>query len=256
MIALSLLGSTLALSAESPSPSIYQLSPRIDGAVIGITTLGSIVPLSLNSSLISPKCPCDLGEVNAFDRLAIGNSSALAGTVSDFTLGATLIAPPLLDLAILGTNRALVEDLIVYSEVLSVSGALITTAKYTVQRPIPLVYGSRDPALIRDPNSYVSFYSGHTSLAFAALSATAMTAQLRYRAGPLPWIVMLGLGGSIAYERVAAGRHFPTDVIAGAVTGTMAGALIPWFHSKPGSQTVIPVSAPGNAVGVGWKTTF
>lgn len=254
-IALSLFYSSTCFSSEKP-PSVYHVSPTVDGTIIGVTTLGSIVPLSLNSQLITPKCPCDVGEVNAFDRIAIGNDSQLAGVISDVSLGVAVLGPPLLDLVLLGSNQTYLEDMVVYAEVLSVSGAFVTTAKYTAQRPIPLVYTSQDPGLLKAPNSYASFYSGHTTLAFAALSAAAMTAHYRYHIDAVPWVIVTALGGSIAYERVAAGRHFPTDVIVGAVTGTLEGILIPYFHSKPEARTSVQIMSSQSSIGLGFKTNF
>jgi membrane-associated phospholipid phosphatase len=254
-IALSLILATTCFSKEKPL-SIYQLSPVADGTIIGITTLGSIIPLTLNSHLISPKCPCSTGDVNAFDRVAIGNDSHLAGTISDVSVGVAVLGPPLLDLALLGATQPYLQDLVVYAEVLSVSGALVTTAKYTAQRPIPLVYTSTDPNLLKAPNSYASFYSGHTTLAFAALSAAAMTAHYRYQVDIVPWVIVTALGGSIAYERVAAGRHFPTDVIVGAMTGTLEGVLIPLFHSKRDTRTSVQIISPQNSIGLSIKTVF
>ncbi len=34
----------------------------------------------------------------------------------------------------------------------------------------------------------------------------------------------------VGYERVRAGEHFPTDVIAGAMAGAAIGTLVPHLH--------------------------
>ncbi|MGE5413366.1 MAG: phosphatase PAP2 family protein, partial [Syntrophomonadaceae bacterium] len=51
-------------------------------------------------------------------------------------------------------------------------------------------------------------------------------------AGAWPWVAVGLLGGSVAVERVLAGRHFYTDVIAGAAAGTAFGIAIPLLHRR------------------------
>ncbi|HSS39052.1 MAG TPA: phosphatase PAP2 family protein, partial [Polyangia bacterium] len=109
-------------------------------------------------------------------------------------------------------------------------GAFVTLTKFTVQRPIPRVYS--DPAEARDTGNYRSFYSGHTSNAFAALSAAAVTIDARYGLTWQPWVVTLLVGGSVAVERVLAGYHFYTDVLVGAAAGTVVGTGIAVLHLR------------------------
>ncbi len=143
-----------------------------------------------------------------------------------------MLAPLAIDLLAVGANEVWVEDAVVFSEVLALNGALVTLAKYTVQRPLPRVYAGQDPALARSPGGYRSFYSGHTSITFAALFATAYTIDARYGQGAWPWIGATAIGTAVAVERVAAGRHFYTDVMVGAVAGSAFGIVVPWLHER------------------------
>jgi membrane-associated phospholipid phosphatase len=71
-----------------------------------------------------------------------------------------------------------------------------------------------------------------------------MTATLRYDAGAWPWVATGLLGTSVAVERVLAGRHFYTDVIVGAVAGTVFGVTIPLLHRRGDGAprlTAVPV---------------
>ena len=47
----------------------------------------------------------------------------------------------------------------------------------------------------------------------------------------------VAITGAVGIGRVAAGRHFPTDVIAGATVGTGIGVLVPHLHVKEPSDT-------------------
>jgi membrane-associated phospholipid phosphatase len=243
----------LALAQQSRPASVYRISVKVDvpltiGAGIGLT-----LPYIFAGHLITPHCPCDPHEVNAFDRPAIGNTSAFAATLSDVTVGAVVTVPLALDLLDVGTRRRFVEDAVVFTQTLAVNGALVTVAKFLVQRPLPRTYAG-DPNLVDKPGGYRSFYSGHTSLTFAALSAAAMTVRMRHGYTVWPWIITGVVGTSVAIERVADGRHFPSDVIVGAVMGTATGVVVPWIHartrSRAGRVTVFPTHDRGVAIGL------
>ena len=229
--------------------SVYHFSPRVDVPITVIGAAGIALPYLFEDALIRRRCPCDPREVNGFDRSAIGNQSALARQLSDVTVAAVVVVPILADAKAVGMGRVWNEDVAVLFETLAVNGALVTAAKYIVQRPLPRTYAG-DPALLDDPEGYRAFYSGHTSTAFAALAAAAMTLRLRYGAKTWPWIVTGVVGTSVAVERVADGRHFPSDVIAGAVMGTAVGIAVPALHARRSRRGPNLSVAPGADGGV------
>ncbi len=73
------------------------------------------------------------------------------------------------------------------------------------------------PPLIRMPRS-TSFPSGHSASAFAF--ATGACAEL-----PALAPVLVPLASAVAYSRVHAGVHYPSDVLAGALIGVGSGVL-------------------------------
>jgi membrane-associated phospholipid phosphatase len=216
---------------EAAPRSVYRVKPSVDGSIIGVSALAIIFPYAFASDLIHPHCPCDPAAVNAFDRHVIGNHNKFLDDASDITAGIVMLAPPLLDGLDVGLSRVLVEDLTVYAETLAVNGALVTAVKYIVQRPLPRTYAG-DPTLLNQPGGYRSFYSGHTSVVVAALSAMAVTLEARHAQQFWPWFLVAAVGGMVAAERVAAGRHFYTDVAVGAVAGAAVGTLVPLAHRR------------------------
>lgn len=241
----------LALATAEPSPAdgpvtVYRLHPSIDAPIIAGAALAITVPTLLAEDIIRKRCPCDPSEINGFDRGAVGNHNGFADVTSDVTAVLAMAAPPLLNFLDIGGGEAFQADAVVFAQTLLVNGALVQIAKYAIQRPLPRTYAG-DPSLINSPGGYRSFYSGHTSTVFASLTATAMTLRLRYGERWWPWVVDGVVGSSVAVERVAAGRHFPTDVIAGALAGTLVGILVPALHAKASPIAIAP-SANGLSI--------
>lgn len=106
-------------------------------------------------------------------------------------------------------------------------GLLITnvTIKPLVARSRPwlVVDGLSNLIESSDPNS---FPSGHTCAAFAAGFSWALHVNQR-------WLKVLCVGQAVlmGYSRLHVGVHFPTDVLAGAVIGTMC-AWLAWKLEK------------------------
>jgi len=110
-------------------------------------------------------------------------------------------------------------------------------AKLLVARERPYAYA----AAMRDgePRPHtadddVSFFSGHTTVTFALAAATGTVATLRgYRWAPVPWIVGGSLAAGTGYLRIAADRHWLTDVLVGMVVGIGVGIAVPLLFHQP-----------------------
>jgi membrane-associated phospholipid phosphatase len=77
------------------------------------------------------------------------------------------------------------------------------------------------------PTHGSSFPSGHTTLAFA----TATTIALEYK----KWYITVPAylwAGSVGYSRMYLGKHYPTDVLAGAAIGIGGAYLGHWLTKK------------------------
>ena len=226
-------------SAAQARDSIYQLRPFIDIPVILVGVAGTALPYAFSGSIIDPSCPCDRSQVNGFDRGAIGNDSALAGALTDIGAGLAVAAPVVYELLTVHSYPTVLEDLTVYAQVLAVNGAVVTLVKHLVQRPLPRTYAG-DPHLVDNARGYRAFYSGHTSLTFAALSAGSMTIGLRHHKYLVPWLTTLAVGSLVGVGRVYGGYHFPSDVLVGAAAGTAIGVVIPLLHARRFWLTVAP----------------
>ncbi len=206
--------------------SVYAVDFERDLTLTGTAAAFTFVPLAPRDTTR----PRGSDSVNGLDRWVVGNSSALADHLRDGEVFVFLVAPATANGVRLLFSRAFAEDLVVYSQALAANFALHHLVRDLVSRPRPEVVAGAE----RGQEGFRSFYSGHTSTAFTALTASAYTLHLRAHAGAWPWIAATVLGASVGLERVLAGKHFVTDVVAGAAVGTAFGIGIPRLHDQRG----------------------
>jgi len=122
--------------------------------------------------------------------------------------------------------------LAVYLEACLFTRAVIYVCKGVFQRPRPYVYRPGDgSSLSRDRDAGQSFFSGHTAASFCGAVFAACMADGRMIPSNWKYPIIytgLSLASATAFLRVASGKHFPTDVLAGAA----AGSLIAWSLSR------------------------
>ncbi|HSP77464.1 MAG TPA: phosphatase PAP2 family protein, partial [Myxococcaceae bacterium] len=90
----------------------------------------------------------------------------------------------------------------------------------------------------RPSDNNVSFYSGHTSLAFSLVTAAGTVSELRgYRNRWLIWAVGLPAAAATGMLRMAADKHYLTDVLVGAAAGSLFGVGVPLLlHGREETQ--------------------
>jgi membrane-associated phospholipid phosphatase len=190
--------------------------------------------------------------LNALDRPYAGRYDGGFSLAGEALIASVYTAVLLLDLFDVHKSDepfdSFLVDFAVLAETLLLNGAVNQLVKMSVARPRPLLYG-RDPddQLLRAPERYLSFYSAHTSSAFSVGLAYAQTFAYRHPDSPYRFLVYAGavlMGGIIGATRIAAGQHFPTDVLAGAVAGTTFGLLIPWLHRRSSHAQVSMTATP------------
>lgn len=91
--------------------------------------------------------------------------------------------------------------------------------------------------LISEPGSLKSFPSDHATAAF--FLAVLLTA---HRPG---WWWSFLIAAAVAAGRVAVGVHYPTDVIAGALLGTVFGLATIWIEDMLSRRSSLPRSSGG-----------
>lgn len=120
-------------------------------------------------------------------------------------------------------------------DVLPIVESMVVTQWVT--RALKLSFGRRRPdahfAGPTDAEDNLSFPSGHTSRAFALATSAGVVAHMRgYPAEPYVWAAGLTIAAASGYFRIAADRHYVTDVLAGAAVGIVCGLTVPWLTRR------------------------
>jgi membrane-associated phospholipid phosphatase len=238
--------------AEGDGP--YDVRWAIDLPLVAAGVALWVLPVVVLDEVVDPSCSCRRDRVSGLDSFALDRHSSFAKTASDILVTSLAIAPLGLDALDVYRSeaswRGFAGDVAVMSEALVVSGALNGVLKLSVRRPRPLLYDAPPGSPARaDPDNYISFYSAHTSTSFAVTLAYATTFALRHPDSPARFWFYGGavvLSGTVGLLRVLAGKHFPTDVLAGAAVGTAVGMVIPRLHLR--SREVMALPVEGGAV--------
>lgn len=221
--------------------------PVADGAIIAVS-FGAAGLLDLINSTgeirpqqISPNF--DRNNLLTIDRGALSQTvDSKASGYSSIGLFAA-VAYAVIDPIASGLRESSLQtglvDAIMYAETLSLTYALTNLTKMAIRRPRPQAYIDAE-AHKGDPNysnadtdSALSFISGHASITTAIGATATYLAFTRSPHSVRPWITLIlatGLSTFVSVERVRAGAHFPTDVIAGCIAGAGIGVLVPHLH--------------------------
>lgn len=245
-----------------PRYTAFVADPVADGAIlslsVGVTVLSEAI---LSTGEIVPQQPQATSRLLAIDRgVVFATHDPNWGVVSDVAYGSSF-AFAALDPVLSGVRygaEAGIVDAFIYGETIAITWSVTNITKFAFRRPRPSAYkeqqrlnelaGSAEEApSITDTNSALSFFSGHASNTAAVAATATYLAFSRAPGTARPWITLAvgaGITGIASYGRVRSGKHFPTDVIAGAMVGIGIGVLVPHVHrSEDAKQRPVWVGA-------------
>jgi len=248
------------LHAQETFP--YRLDPWLEGGLTasGVALLAGAVAIYQGQEPFTPEeiAALDPEDVNGFDRSATENWSTAAITASDVLVWSLLAAPVGLAIATPGSRQSWTLGAM-YGEMLLVTNGLVQLIKGVTDRTRPYAYND-DPEIPDELRFEVSakrsFPSSHTANAFAAavfLSSTYAKLHPRSSTRKWVWLGSLAVAGTVGYLRYRAGKHFPTDVMAGAVIGSAIGYLVPKVHEIGSVEVMVAPVGDGTAIGLTWR---
>lgn len=237
LIPRSFVGSATLAVALTSVPALAQPSPWN----VSYPVDGTVAATLLGASYLLSRYPVDTTrrwqhEPFPFDDGLRGRYSESAAAWSD-ALGTMALATPAFAVAGGGLDESVAHRGIIYAQALSATMLLTNTSKYLVQRPRPHAY-SLDPDIVamtksRGSDSHLSFYSGHSSIAFTgAIAGSYMFAVQSTDETGRAWLwgAELAFASMTANLRIRAGKHYYSDVIMGSLVGAAVGLTVPRIH--------------------------
>lgn len=212
--------------------------------VLLMVALGGLQPLSAGQTL-----PLSMSEVPSFDCAFMqpyNRSLEAGGTVFEL---ASLLTPALL-LAEPADEYLTIATM--YGETLLAAYALKELGKLWFPRARPFLYYPDYPKeKIAKGDAYDSFPSGHATLAFAGAAFTSYVFAAYHpdSVWKIPvTVASYSLAVATAAMRVASGNHFPSDVLSGALLGTLVGVGVPFLHRSLASKQEVTATVSPFAV--------
>jgi membrane-associated phospholipid phosphatase len=238
-ILLSILVAPAQAFARCGGTAPYKLNKPVDYSAVGILAGTFVAAVATKGfpagSEVGTTAVNSREKVPAFDRGATYRWSPAANAASDvgFLLSAT--AP----LTLLFDGESCVDRGVtatLYAETMLSTTVINMAVKEITQRARPFTYNENReiPESSRaSPDAHRSFYSGHTSMSFAGsmflgelFAKQYPHSQYKNAMRVLPLSIAAGVGSL----RYFAGKHFPSDILVGAITGTLIGYAVPKLH--------------------------
>lgn len=242
---------------------------RIDVAVSAVGGAWWLTSELLKANLVPQKCRwcyrADDGSdlLNVYDgwvrtRLLWKdpNPAAVASSAIGFLIEpAAMLGLTALAAADEKATRGLPLDALLITEATVLAGDLNQLVKFAFARERPFVHFlPRAPTAVRaltdsPSDDNLSFFSGHTTLAFALATSAGTVNTLRgYRLAPVVWSAGGLMAVTVGYLRIAADKHYFSDVLTAAIVGSAIGVGVPLLFHSPTSSDSAPPSASGQAM--------
>ncbi len=219
--------SAAGLAAQTAAPP-YRVGW---GDAASVTAAATIALLGARTAPPLSVCaPCDRADLPGIDRGTVDLRSGFARTASDVVLvgvaGGALLA------AVSGVGPARARgDAVVLANAVAWTAAATEWLKVGVHRARPALYRVGAVEAAAHATNRKSFPSGHTSTAFAtAVAYTTLAQRQQLPHATRNSLLLLGGATGVGALRVLGGKHFPTDVLAGAALGSAIGWIVARLH--------------------------
>jgi membrane-associated phospholipid phosphatase len=193
------------------------------------------------------------------DRLATRlrwQNTQTAGRISDMGLYLAPVSAIGMDIAagVADHDSAahLAEITTIILETMATAMAMNQLTKFFAGRQRPCAHFGMDldrPCFADGSDNNLSSFSGHATFTTSLAVASGMVASMRqYRLAPLVWTTGAIIAVGTGYLRLAADKHYLSDVVTGTVIGTAVGFFIPYlFHGPRAAIEVAKAPATGSS---------
>jgi len=248
--------------AQPQSPYKFDIQTHI--SILGFSAFNYLITPETEPLSLQQINGLDKANINGFDRFAADNYSPALAKQSDVLLYGSFLIGGIIPVFYSGlknnefcfiSESAKILSMYAGSFLLCYTGT--NMMKANVLRIRPYVY---NPAAAYDkfePDARYSFFSGHSSHVafnsfFAAKVFNDYYPDSKYK--NLVWSIAAVLPAYTAFLRVAAGKHFVTDVLAGYGYGAFCGFFVPYiFNAKRSFNKQLSISPSLNGIGLTYQ---
>lgn len=222
------------------SQSVYETNLKATIGVLMFSSACGSIALYQHQKLKNVPKDLFLNDTNSqvipfFDKYATVQYNSTAKKLSDYSLLFSLTMPLLF---FVSNNKDLqnstYSSMILENIILTFS--LTSLSKTSLKRFRPYVFNPITPLELKQkPNARYSFFSGHTSLSFCSATLFTLTYFRLYPEKNQKFyygILSFTLASSTGLLRYFAGKHYPSDIITGAIVGITCGTIINQLHSR------------------------
>ncbi len=257
-----MLGLAGPAAAQAEAPRTLQFNGFVDVPIaVGLTSLYGFSELAVKARL-APRAPYwDDRDTNGADILAPLDRLAtrlrwerprLAGRISDAGLALSFLSAfgmgAGVGAAANDTRAHLAENATIVLESMSAAMAMNQLTKFFAGRQRPCAHFGLDlerPCFSDGSDNNLSSFSGHATFTSSLAVASGMVASMRgYRLAPLVWTTGVVLTLSTGYLRLAADKHYLSDVVTGTMIGSAVGFFVPYLFHGPHPASDAASSSP------------
>jgi membrane-associated phospholipid phosphatase len=260
-------GTALPGTARAADPHELRVDVPVDGAIAAGGAAVWIASELLKSSLAPLTCRwCEVPGIDSSVRDALRSKDTGVVDTASNVVGFVVMPLTTVGLTALGANAEgrggnVPKDALVIAEAAIIAADVNQLTKLIIGRERPFVHALPDDQksqTAQPPDNNLSFFSGHTTLAFTLATASGTVASMRhYDAAPAVWGVGMSLAVLTGYLRIAADKHHFTDVVSGAVVGSAIGFALPYvFHRPRADVSLAPMTGTGGLSSATISGTF
>lgn len=263
LLAAAILATSVRALADPKEPQAWYEGERGKKRVLHMSITVGAGLVFLGSEIFKDKIApdsfegCRWCEPPSFDRATrnalVWDNTRRADILS--TIDAYVLAPIVgVGLLYLSDHNAglprFIDDTVTVFETVALTQLVIQTLKFSIARRRPFAQFGTDVVFESDSN--LSFPSGHAALGASITVAAGMVCHWRgYWTEPYVWASGIALTLTTEYLRIAADKHYLSDVLIGGGIGVAGGLLIPRLMRED-----VPIRPVPTGNGVAFVGTF